>query len=132
MIDIFPEFAIVELDSTNFLYDADSHEFIGNVCIPEESGLTDGIVLFVAGVEDNLGNDWDSIREMIHAIVIQALAECMDESCCMVLIADLWADFVIDQNLVFIGIDNTDPEVEILTPQNGYSKFFEQTYFLGR
>ncbi len=114
LIDIFPEFGIVELDTTNFLYDADSHEFIGNVCIPEESGITDGITLFVAGAEDNLGNDWDSIREMIHAIVIQALAESDSESGCMELISDLWADFVMDQNLVFIGIDNTPPEVEII------------------
>ena len=114
LIDIFPEFDIIELDSTNFLYDADSHEFIGNVCIPQESGISDGIVIFAAAVEDNLGNDWGSIREMIHAIVIQALAECSDESCCMQIIADLWADFLIDQNLVFIGIDNTPPEVEII------------------
>jgi hypothetical protein len=112
LIDIFPEFRIIELDTTNFKYKASSHEYIGNVKIPIGSNLTDGAYLFIAGSEDRLGNDWTSIHELIHAYIIQGLTECNSESCIMEFLGDVLADFIADRNIVFVGIDVTPPEVE--------------------
>ncbi len=112
LIDIFPEFKIIELETENFLYDSASHEFIGNVKIPDDANITDGACLFVAGAADALGNDWTSIHELIHAYVIQAIAECGCESCVMDFLSDVLVDFIADRNIVFVGIDSTPPAVE--------------------
>ncbi len=119
IIDIFPEPKIISLDATNFVYDEESHEYIGNVVIPENTGIN-GTVLFVVGVEDRLGNDWNSLLELVHTYILQAIAECYFDECCVVeLLADWLADFVADQNIVFIGIDNIPPEINITLPTNG-------------
>jgi Big-like domain-containing protein len=113
LIDIFPEFKIIELETENFLYDAASHEYIGNVKIPIDANITDGSCLFVVGSEDRLGNNWTSIHELVHAYIIQALAECGPyENCVMGFLADVLVDFIADRNIVFVGIDGTPPEVE--------------------
>lgn len=119
LIDIFPEPKVVPLDTTNFLYDNQSNEYIGNLVIPDPSGLPDGVVLLVVGSEDRLGNSWNSMLEIIKAAIIEVLMECFDPCCVIEALHTLLANFIIDQNIVFIGIDNTDPEVEILTPQDG-------------
>jgi len=111
LIDIFPEFNIIELNTENFLYDSDSHEYIGNIQIPFDVDIN-GATLFVAGSQDRLGNNWTSIHELIHAYIIDALADCSTENCVMEFLADELSDFIEDQNIVFVGIDSTSPEVE--------------------
>ena len=110
LIDVFPEFNIIELDTTNFLYDQASHEYIGNIQIPFDVEI-DGAALFVAGSEDRLGNNWTSMHELIHAMIIDALADCATECCVIEFLADELSDFIADRNIVFVGIDSTPPEV---------------------
>ena len=112
IIDLFPEFKIIELDTENFLYDSYSNEYIGNIKVPLDINITDGAALFLVGSEDRLGNNWTSIHEVIHAYVIQTIMECPSENCVVGTLSDILADFIADQNIVFVGIDSTPPEVE--------------------
>ncbi|RLF51237.1 MAG: hypothetical protein DRN24_05290, partial [Thermoplasmata archaeon] len=117
LIDVFPGFKVVPLDSSNFLYDYESHEYIGNLGIPDPSGLPDGAVLFVAGGEDNVGNGGNSIITLIHSYFLQWVAEHGPED--VEAFADWLNDIVTNFNVVVIGIDNTPPEVEIVEPEDG-------------
>ena len=112
LIDVFPVFNVIPLDATNFKYDAASHEFIGNLVIPDPSGIPDGVVLFVANASDNLGNNGNSLLEILHAYFIQAMLTDTPFE----IFGDLIADFIADQNIVWIGMDNTPPAVTINEP----------------
>ena len=114
LIDVFPDFNITILDSTNFLYDSASHEYIGNLVIPDPSGIPDGAVLFVAGGEDNVGNGGNSILTLIHSYWLQYIAQ--GGPPIVEVFADWLADFISDRNIVVIGIDNTPPQVDITQP----------------
>ena len=121
LVDITPDFLnVVELETENFVYDADAHEFIGGLNIPHDSGLPDGTVLLVVGANDTLGNSWNTMFETLHWAFAEAKSECQDQNPCLDCIVDFFveeiSDFITDQNIVFIGIDNTPPEVEIIEP----------------
>ena len=112
LIDVFPNFDIIYLNGSNFIYNASSHEYIGNLVIPDPSGIPDGVVLFVANASDNLENGANSLIEILHALFMQSGG---DEG----LFEELILQFLINQNIVFIGIDNTPPSVTINEPEDG-------------
>ena len=118
LIDVFPGFNVVPLNSSNFLYDYESHEYIGNLIIPDPSGLPDGAVLFVAGGSDNVGNGGNSIITLIETYFLQWVAEYGDEEATEAF-ADWLNDIVTNFNVVVIGIDNTPPMVNITEPEDG-------------
>ena len=118
LIDVFPGFNVVPLNSSNFLYDYESHEYIGNLVIPDPSGLPDGAVLFVAGGSDNVGNGANSMITMIETYFLQWVAEYGDEEATEAF-ADWLNDIVTNFNVVVIGIDNTPPMVNITEPEDG-------------
>jgi len=118
LIDVFPGFNVVPLNSSNFLYDYESHEYIGNLIIPDPSGLPDGAVLFVAGGSDNVGNGANSMITLIETYFLQWVAEYGDEEATEAF-ADWLNDIVTNFNVVVIGIDNTPPMVNITEPEDG-------------
>ena len=113
-IDLLPfpeelEDIIIHLES-HMTYNAEAHECQGYVTIPEDSGIPDGAVIFAMTVQDNLGNEGNSIIEILHAIMMDCAQD--DIGC----ITDVVQDIVTIWNLPKIGIDNNPPEVNIMYP----------------
>ncbi len=106
LIDVFPDFDIIRLDPKNFLYSTQVNQFIGNLIIPETTGLSDGSILFVPDITDDLGNGQDELIEHLHSLYEQAEG---DETSFKKLITSL----LDDNQIVWIGMDNTPPIITI-------------------
>ena len=100
---------IIPLES-HMTYNAEAHECQGYVTIPEDSGIPDGVVIFAMTAKDNLGNEGNSIMEIVHTVLMSCGED--DYECIM----DVVQDIVTIWNLPKIGIDNHAPEVTITTP----------------
>jgi hypothetical protein len=117
LIDVVPEFKIVELDTDGtLLYNAYTHECQGYATIPVPSGIPDGVVILAVSVDDNLKNMGNSLKEIYHAIQMRCECEEDYKNCPPECIADVIQDIVTIWNLPKIGIDNHAPEVEITLP----------------
>jgi hypothetical protein len=124
LLDILPEFKAVALES-HMLYNADAHECQGYVTLNNTgSKIPDGVVFLVVSASDNLGNEGNSLMEIMNAIG----AKCgggMLPRC----IRDVVQDIVTIWNLPKIGIDNHAPVVTITKPTAGSLFGGVQVYF---
>ena len=109
LIDVFPDFAFVPLKSTGFTYDTATQRFSGNVQIPENSGLSDGIALFIAETSDALDNEINTMLDILFTYYQQA----NNENEFISLINQ------IQEEIIWLRIDNTPPEISIEKPTAG-------------
>ncbi|HOI18474.1 MAG TPA: DNRLRE domain-containing protein [Candidatus Woesearchaeota archaeon] len=111
LVDILPEFKIVELES-HLYYNAHAMECQGYAKLVDTAEqIEDGIAFFAVSVEDNLGNEGNSIKEILHAISMNC-----GESPLPGCVGDVIQDIITIWNLPKIGIDNQGPVVTIEEP----------------
>ncbi|MGC8812007.1 MAG: Ig-like domain-containing protein, partial [Candidatus Aenigmatarchaeota archaeon] len=122
LIDVLPEFKIVQLES-HLKYNASAHECQGYATIPSPSNITDGVVILAVSVSDNLGNEGNSLEEIMKIIKMRCNNNQIPEC-----IADAIQDIVTIWNLPKIGIDNHAPVVKIISPEAGTLFGGEQVY----
>jgi len=103
------------------LYNADAKECQGYATIPEDSDVQSGIHILVVGAKDNLGNEANSIDEIILAIR-ERCDGCWGDPydlCKPECVRDVLQDIITNWNLPKIGIDTEAPKVTITSPEAG-------------
>ncbi len=125
LVDVSPEFKIVELES-HLYYNENAMECQGYAKLVDTAmEIEDGIAFFAVSVEDNVGNEGNSIEEILHAISMNC-----GESPLPGCIGDVIQDIVTIWNLPKIGIDNQGPTVTITEPVEYVDLCGESTYHI--
>jgi len=103
IIDVYPEFQICPLDTTDFHYDEASFEYDGEVVIPSDCSIPDGSAYFVSGSFDRLNNGKGMIKNQIQHYY-EKYGPSSNQFTQLI-------DQLLDENKILeIVIDNTPPE----------------------
>jgi hypothetical protein len=115
-LDVLPQLKMVQLES-HMLYNASQHECQGWVTLNNTaSELPDGIVIFVLGAQDNLGNMANSLDEIQQSVMATCGCDVYD-LCAPSCIDDAINDIVLNWNLPKIGLDNYPLNIDIVDPE---------------
>ena len=110
LIDVFPDFSYITLDTSHLHYNPETESFFGNAIIPSNADLTDGMAVFVVTIKDQLGHEANNLVDILDEAYQNGMTQQEYQS----LLQD-------HDDVIWINIDNTPPEINIIAPNENES-----------
>lgn len=110
LIDVFPDFSYITLDTSHLHYNPETESFFGNAIIPSNADLTDGMAVFVVTIKDQLGHEANNLVDILDEAYQNGMTQQEYQS----LLQD-------HDDVIWINIDNTPPEISIHAPNENES-----------